>query len=79
MTNLDSILKSRDITLSIKVCIVKAMVFPYGSYVKMREMNHKEGLELKKFCIHTVVLEKTLESPLDNKEIKTVNPKGNQA
>ena len=47
MTNLDSVLKSRDITLSIKVCIVKAMVFPYGSYVKMKEVNHKEGLELK--------------------------------
>ena len=78
MTNLDSILKSRDITLSIKVCIVKAMVFPYGSYVKMREMNHKEGLELKKFCIHTVVLEKTFENPLDCKEIKPVNSKRNQ-
>ena len=54
------------------------MVFPYGSYVKMREMNHKEGLELKKFCIHTVVLEKTFENPLDCKKIKPVNPKTNQ-
>ena len=79
MTNLDSILKNRGITLSIKVCIVKAMVFPYGSYVKMRELNHKEGLELKNLCFHTVVLEKTFESPLNCKEIKPVNPKGNQS
>ena len=78
MTNLDSVLKSRDITLSIKVCIVKAMVFPYGSYVKMKEVKHKEGLELKNLCCHTVVLEKTFESPLDYKEIKPVNSKRNQ-
>ena len=55
MTNLDSVLKSRDITLSVKVCIVKAMVFPY-SYIKMKEVNHKEGLELKNLCCHLMVL-----------------------
>ena len=42
------------------------------------EVDHKEGWALKNWCFQTVVLEKTLESPLDNKEIKPVNPKGNQ-
>ena len=41
-------------------------------------LDHKEGLALKNWCFQIVVLEKTLESPLDNKEIKPVNPKGNQ-
>ena len=45
----------------------------------MWEMDHKEGWAPKKWCFHTVVLEKTLESPLDNKEIKPVQPKGNQS
>ena len=76
MTNLDSILKSRDITLSTKVRLVKAMVFP--SHVWMWNLNHKESWEPKKWCFWTVALEKTLESPFDNKEIKPVNPKGNQ-
>ena len=44
----------------------------------MCELNHKEGWTLKNWCFWTVVLEKTLESPLDSKEIKPVNPKGNQ-
>ena len=44
----------------------------------MWELDHKEGLALKNWCFWTVVLEKTLESPLDRKEIKPVNPKGNQ-
>ena len=44
----------------------------------MWELDHKEGWELKNWCFWTVVLEKTLESPLDCKEIKPVNPKGNQ-
>ena len=78
MTNLESVLKSRDITLTTNVRLVKAVVFPYGSYVKMKEVNHKEGLELKNLCCHTVVLEKTFESPLDYKEIKPVNSKRNQ-
>ena len=69
MISLDSVLKSRDITLLAKVCIVKAMVFPvvmYGCWA------------LENWCCWTVVLEKTLESPLDWKEIKPVNLKGNQ-
>ena len=44
----------------------------------MSELDHKEGSELKNWCFWTVVLEKILESPLDHKEIKPVNPKGNQ-
>ena len=44
----------------------------------MWELDHKEGWALKNWCLQTVMLEKTLESPLDTKEIKTVNPKGNQ-
>ena len=45
----------------------------------MWELDHKESWALKNWCFWTVVLEKTLESPLDWKEIKTVNPKGNQS
>ena len=77
MTNLDSILKSRDITLLTKVHIVKTMVFP-SSRVWMWELDYKESWAPKNWCFWTVVLEKTLESPLDCKEIKPVNPKGNQ-
>ena len=47
-------------------------------HVWMWELNHKEGWVSKNWCFWTVVLEKTLESPLDCKEIKPVNPKGNQ-
>ena len=75
MTNLRSILKSRDITLSTKFRLVKAMVFP----VVMWELDHKESWAPKNWCFWTVVLEKTLESPLDCKEIQPVNPKGNQS
>ena len=77
MTNLDSILKSRDVTLSAKVHLVKAMVFlviMYGC-----ELDHKESWALKNWCFWTVVLEKTLENPLDCKEIQPVHPKGNQS
>ena len=73
MTNLDSILKSRDITLSMKVCLVKAMVFS-SNHVWMWELNHKESWVLKNGYFWTMVLEKTLESLLDCKEIKPVNP-----
>ena len=76
MTNLDRILKSRDITLSTKVHLVKAMVFPVVTYGC--ELGHKESWALKNWCFSTVMLEKTLESLLDCKEIKPVNPKGNQ-
>ena len=70
---LDRILKSRDIPLPTKVCLVKA-----SSYVWMCELDHKEGWVLKNWGFGTVVLEKTLECPLDIKEIKPVNLKWNQ-
>ena len=78
MTNLDSILKSRDITLPTQVCLVKATVLQVVMYrceswaVKKAEHQRTDG------CLQIVVLGKTLESPLGNKEIKPVNPKGNQ-
>ena len=73
MTNLDSVLKSRDITLLTKVQIVKAMVFPVVMYgCKSWTIKKTECQKID------VVLEKTLESPLDSKESKAVNPKGNQ-
>ena len=75
MTNLDSILKSRDITLPTKVRLVKAMVF----LVVMWELDYKESWVLKNWCFWTVVLEKTLVHPLDCKEIQPVHPKGDQS
>ena len=78
MTNLDSILKSRDITLSTKVCLVKAMVFSSG-YVWMWDLGYKESWAQKNWCFRTAVLEKTLESSLDCKEIQTVHSKGDQS
>ena len=77
MTNLDSILKSRDITLSTKVHLVKAMVFPVVVY--RCELDYKEGWAPKNWCFWTVVLGKTLESPLDCEEIQPVHSKGNQS
>ena len=77
MTNLDSVLKSRDITLATEVHLLKAVVFPVVMYGW--EMNHKESWEQKNCCFWTEVLEKTLESPLDCKEIQPVNPKGDQS
>ena len=77
MTNLDSILKSRDITLSTKVWLVKDYGFS-SSHVCMCELQYKESWAPKNRCFWTVVLEKSLESPLDCKEIKPGNPKGNQ-
>ena len=78
LTNLDSKLKNTDITLPTKVHIVKAMVFPVG-HVWMWELDCKESWAPKNWWFWTVVLEKTLESPLDSNEIKPVNPKGNQS
>ena len=75
MTNLDSIFKSRDITLPTKVRLVKAMVLP-SDHVWMWELDCEERWALKNWCFWTVVLEKTLESPLDCKEIQPVHPKG---
>ena len=78
MTNLDSILKSRDITLPTKVHLVKAMVFPvvmcgYESWtIEKAELRRIDAFEL--WCWR-----KTFESPLDCKEIQPVNPEGNQS
>ena len=74
MTNLDS----RDITLPTKVCLVKAMVFPVVLY-GCESWTIKESWKPKNWCFWTVVLEKTLESPLECKEIQPVNSKGNQS
>ena len=72
MTKIDSVFKSRDITLPTKVLIVKTMVFPVVMYGceswTIKKAEHQR----------TDAFEKTLESPLDCKEIKPVNPKGNQ-
>ena len=77
MTNLDSILKSRDITWLTKVHLVKAMIFPVVMYeceswtVKKAECRRIGAFEL--WC------GKTIESPLDSKEIQLVHAKGNQS
>ena len=76
MTNLDSIFKSRDITLPTKVHIVKATVFLVVMY-GCENLTIKKA-ECQRIDAFKVVLENTLESPLDSKEIKLVNPKGNQ-
>ena len=78
MTNLDSILKSRDITLPTKVHLVKAMAFPVIMY-GCESWTVKKAWAPKNWCFWTVVLEKTLESPLDCKEIQPVHPKGDQS
>ena len=71
----DSTLKCRDITL-----LTKCQSYGFSSsLVWMWELDHKEGWTLKNCCFWTVVLEKTLQSPLDCKEIKPVNSKGNQS
>ena len=75
MTNLDSILKSWDITLPAKVCLVKAMVFPVVMY-GCESWTIKKAEHWRIDAFETVVLEKTLESPLDCKEIQSVHPKG---
>ena len=75
MTNLDNVLKSTDITLLTKVCLVKAMVFPvvmYGCESWTIKNQRTDAFELWFW-------EKTLESPLDCKEIQPVNSKGNQS
>ena len=78
MTNLDSIFKSRDITLSTNVHLVKAMVFPVVMYgCKSWTVKKAECRRIDAFW--TVVLEKTLENPLDCKEIQPVHSKGDQS
>ena len=77
MTNLDSVFKSRDITLPTKVCLVKGMVFPVVMYgceswtIKKAEHRRTDAFEL--WCW------RTLESPLDYKKIQPVHPKGDQS
>ena len=78
MTNLDSILKNRDITLSTKVCLVKAMYGFSCGHVWMWELDYKEDRVPKNWCFWSMVLEKTLECPLDCREIQLVHPKGAQ-
>ena len=78
MTNIDSILKSTDITLPTKAHLVKTMVFLIVVY-GCESWTIKKAWALKNWCFWTVVLEKTLESPFDCKEIKPVHPKGNQS
>ena len=85
LTNLDSVLKSRDITLPTKVHIVKVKVFSVVLYGCVSwtfwdsEITISESWVMKNWCFWTVVLEKTLESLLDYKAIKLVSPKGNQS
>ena len=80
VTNLRSVLKSRDITLLTKVHLhlIKVIVFPVN-HVWMWELDYKESWVMKNWCFWTVVLEKTLESPQDCKEIQPVHPKGDQS
>ena len=77
MTNLDSIFKSRDITLPTKVRLTQDDGFSSG-HVWMWELDCEESWASKNWCFWTVVLEKTLESPLDYKKIQPVHSKGDQ-
>ena len=76
MTKLEHVLKSKDIILLTKVRIIKPMVFPVVMY-RCETWTIKRAL--KNQCFYTVVLENTIESPLENKEIKLVNLEGNQS
>ena len=77
VTNLDSVLKSRDITLLAKVRNSQGYDLP-SDHTQLWELDHKEDRAPNNWCLRTVVLEKTPETPLDSKEIKLVNLKGNQ-
>ena len=77
MTNLDTILKSRDIILPTKVCLVKATVFPVVMFGC--ELDYKENWVPKNWCFELWCWHKTLQSPLDCKEMKPVHSKGNQS
>ena len=79
MTNVDSIFKSRDITLPTKVCLVKAMVFPVVMYGCESWTVKKAERQPKNWCFWTVVLEKTLDRPLDGKEIQPVHSERDQS
>ena len=77
MTNLDRILKSKEITLLTKVHIVKAMLYP-SVMDRCESRTIRKAFEAKNRCFQIVVLKKTLENPLNSREIKPVNAKGNQ-
>ena len=77
MTNLDSILKSRDYFTD-EVSSGQSYAFS-NSHVYMSKLDCKESWLPKNWCFWTMVLEKTLESPLDCKEIQPVHPKGNRS
>ena len=78
LTNLDSIIKKQRHYFADKGLSTQSYGFS-NSLVLMWQLDHKESWVLKKWCFLTMVLEKTLESPLDCKEIKPVNPKRNQS
>ena len=78
MINLDSVLKCRGISLPKNGPYSQSYGFP-SSHVWRWQLDHKEGWAPRNWCFWTVVLEKTLESPLDSKEIQPVHPKGNQS
>ena len=77
VTKLDSILKSRDISLPTKVRTSKAMVFPVVMYG--HESWTIKKVECQRTMLSSLVLEKILENPLNSKDIKPVNPKGSQS
>ena len=78
MTNLDSIFKSRDINFASNGLSSQGYGFS-SSHVWMWELDCEESWALKNWCFWTVVLEKTLESPLDYKEIQPVHSEGDQS
>ena len=78
MTNLDKLIKKQRHYFANKGLSSQSYGFSSG-HVWMWKLDHKEGWVPKNWCFWTVVLEKTLESPLNCKEIKPINPKGNQS
>ena len=78
MTNLGSILKSRRHYFANKCLSSQGYGYSSG-HVWMWELNYKESWVLKNWCFWTVMLEKTLENPLNSKEIQPVHPRGNQS
>ena len=78
MTNLSSILKSRDTTLPAKVHLIKAMVFPVVMY-RCESWTIKKAEHLRIDAFEPWCWRRLFESPLDCKEIQPVNPKGNQS
>ena len=80
MTNLDNISKAEETLLCQQRNVHQSQSYGFSSsHVWMWELDYKESWALKNWCFETVVLKKTLESPLDSKEIQPVNPKGDQS